>query len=87
MKRIATFFIILGFLICAFPTTAYHLLRLTGGTIAEAETLEYDVTRPHVIINQVYGAGSDGYVSHSFIELYNPSTSDVDMRGGVEPSL
>ena len=41
----------------------------------------YTVSVPHVIINQVYGAGKDGYVSNSFIELYNPTDEMVDMGG------
>lgn len=35
----------------------------------------------HVIINQVYGGSEDGYASHSFIELYNPTGADVNMNG------
>ena len=46
---------------------------------------EYNVSTPHVIINQVYGSGplkkSDGYFSRSFIELYNPTSYDVDLTG------
>ena len=42
----------------------------------------YDVSIPHVIVNQVYGmAAKDGYASHSFIELYNPTELDVDLGG------
>ena len=33
----------------------------------------------HVIINQVYGGSTDGYASHSFIELYNPTDEAVDL--------
>ncbi|MCX7715302.1 MAG: carbohydrate-binding domain-containing protein [Clostridia bacterium] len=35
----------------------------------------------HVIINQVYGraAKTDAAISHSFIELYNPTAGDVDL--------
>lgn len=35
----------------------------------------------HVIVNQVYGGSSDGYASHSFIELYNPTAAPVDLTG------
>ena len=35
----------------------------------------------HVIVNQVYGGSSDGYASHSFIELYNPTDNPVDLSG------
>ena len=41
---------------------------------------DYDVNEPHVIINQIFGGGG-GYVSHSFIELYNPTDSDVNLEG------
>ncbi|MFD0676438.1 MULTISPECIES: choice-of-anchor I family protein [unclassified Paenibacillus] len=43
----------------------------------------YDVTVPHVFINQVYGGGLDAdtgtYASNGFIELYNPTDSNVDL--------
>ena len=35
----------------------------------------------HVIINQVYGAADDGYADHSFIELYNPTDTAVNLNG------
>lgn len=41
----------------------------------------YDVTIPHVLVNQVYGGSDDGYASHSFIELYNPCDAAVDLTG------
>ncbi|WP_223285470.1 choice-of-anchor I family protein [Paenibacillus sp. PL91] len=45
----------------------------------------YDVTVPHVIINQVYGGGltTDPSIllSHGFIELYNPTNNDIDLSG------
>ncbi|MCD9022924.1 choice-of-anchor I family protein [Cohnella silvisoli] len=44
----------------------------------------YDVTVPHVIINQVYGYGyvtDAGLISNGFIELYNPTNADVDLSG------
>lgn len=41
----------------------------------------YDVTVPHVIVNQVYGGSDDGAASHSFIELYNQTAEDVDLSG------
>ena len=40
----------------------------------------YDVTEPHVIINQIFG-GTGGYVSHNFIELYNPTDETVNLTG------
>ena len=46
---------------------------------------QYDHTIPHVIINQVYGGGltvdSSTPVTHGFIELYNPTATDVDLTG------
>ncbi len=47
---------------------------------AAAETEEGSAAG-HVIINQVYGASDDGYASHSFIELYNPTEQTVDLNG------
>lgn len=45
----------------------------------------YDVTVPHIVINQIYGGGNanttDGYFSTGFIELYNPTDSDVNLSG------
>lgn len=36
----------------------------------------------HLIINQVYGCSTkDGAISHSFIELYNPTAEAVDLEG------
>jgi len=37
----------------------------------------------HIIINQVYGGGTGGAgaVSNSFIELYNPTNSDIPLAG------
>ncbi|WP_169507413.1 choice-of-anchor I family protein [Paenibacillus harenae] len=46
---------------------------------------KYDVTVPHIIINQVYGGGlktaADTYASNGFVELYNPTNSDIDLSG------
>ena len=41
------------------------------------------VPSDHLIINQVYGGGgTDGVpVSHSYIELYNPTETNVDLSG------
>lgn len=41
----------------------------------------YNVQIPHVMVNQVYGGSDDGYASHSFIELYNPCDTAVDLNG------
>ncbi|SFF37027.1 S-layer homology domain-containing protein [Paenibacillus catalpae] len=46
---------------------------------------EYNVSVPHVIINQVYGGGvaaSTGvYLSNGFIELYNQTDNDINLAG------
>ncbi len=43
---------------------------------------EYDVSVPHVLVNQVFGASDNAeYSSHSFIELYNPTSSAVSLEG------
>lgn len=46
---------------------------------------QYNLQVPHVIINQVYGAGlvedTGVLVSHGFIELFNPTDEDVDLTG------
>jgi 2',3'-cyclic-nucleotide 2'-phosphodiesterase (5'-nucleotidase family) len=54
------------------------------GTPYKAEG-SYDVTVPHIIINQFYGGGakadSTTPVSNSFAELYNPTNADVNLNG------
>ncbi|WEK54756.1 MAG: choice-of-anchor I family protein [Candidatus Cohnella colombiensis] len=53
-----------------------------AGTPYQANSA-YDVTVPHVVINQIYGGGTDTTVtvSNGFIELYNPTDSDVNLTG------
>ena len=56
-----------------------------------------DVKNDHILIHQVYGGGkNDGTpVSHSFIELYNPTDSAISLEGyslgylsgGIRPML
>ncbi|MBR0316388.1 MAG: lamin tail domain-containing protein, partial [Synergistaceae bacterium] len=41
---------------------------------------EYNVETPHVIINQIFG-GNGGYLSHNFIELYNPTDDNINLNG------
>lgn len=40
-------------------------------------------TEGHIIINQIYGGGGKGDtpISHSFIELYNPTDADISLEG------
>ena len=42
----------------------------------------YSAENPHMIINQIYGSSaSSEYISHDFIELYNPTDESVDLSG------
>ena len=59
----------------------YMLLLPSYVIYADEVDMNYDVENPHIIINQIYGAGDGGYVSHSFIELYNPTEFDIDISG------
>ena len=80
-KRIAVFFVTVLLLTTEVPGLGFTDGIKTVDNEIMAGTPEYSVNNPHVIINQVYGSGSDGYVSHSFIELYNPTNITVDMGG------
>lgn len=53
-------------------------IRGTPYTIKN-DKFRYDVTVPHILINQAYGGSSDGYATHDFIELYNPTSFDIDL--------
>lgn len=55
---------------------------ITNYAIFEKE-IEEEEEKGHLIINQVYGGGMNDKtpVSHSFIELYNPTDSAVDLDG------
>ena len=51
---------------------------------AATEAVELiEVKNDHILIHQVYGGGAnDGTpVSHSFIELYNPTDAEIDLSG------
>ena len=52
-------------------------------TILTERAEDYDVALPHLIINQIYGSGTatEAPVSHSFIELYNPTETTVNLAG------
>lgn len=56
--------------------------EVTGEAISEktAAVIMPEVQKEHLIINQVYGGGgAAGPVSHSYIELYNPTSDTVDL--------
>lgn len=63
--------------------------RLASAVLTAALTLltfaplRADAAGAHLIINQVYGGGgkSDTPFSHSFIELYNPTSEDISLDG------
>jgi len=63
-------------------TTTYAQALATLGT-PYTEAGQYDVTVPHIVIQQLYGAGlktaTDSLFSHGFIELYNPTNDAVDL--------
>lgn len=65
-------------------TTTYAQALSTLGT-PYTEAGQYNVTVPHIVIQQIYGAGlksaKDSYFSHGFIELYNPTNIDIDLSG------
>ncbi len=57
-----------------------------SGSVVSEETepaAALELKNDHIIINQVYGGGAnDGTpVSHSFIELYNPTDKDISLDG------
>ncbi|WP_171633413.1 choice-of-anchor I family protein [Paenibacillus plantarum] len=65
--------------------TPASAVAITPGTPYQANGT-YDVTIPHVFINQVYGGGlvtdtKNTASSHGFIELYNPTSNDVSLTG------
>ena len=70
LRRLISVALILG-LLCSYSGTGLTVASSTGQSA------------DHVVINQVFGGGgkSDSRVSHSFIELYNPTNQDVDMSG------
>ncbi|SDW72515.1 choice-of-anchor I family protein [Paenibacillus sp. CF384] len=67
-----------GLLAGVLPASA-DAAAVTNGT--PYDTNGYKVQVPHVIINQYFGGGtsSGAAVSHGFIELYNPTDSNVDL--------
>ncbi|MBP3360044.1 MAG: metallophosphoesterase [Clostridia bacterium] len=63
------------------------LLSILSSFLSSAgvPALGAEENRAHVIINQVYGGGDrndiEAPVSHSFVELYNPTDKDIDLSG------
>ncbi len=55
--------------------------KLTGSMESAIRVVK--AQRGHLIIHQVYGDGGkkDVPISHSFIEIYNPTDTDVDLSG------
>ncbi|WP_168735534.1 choice-of-anchor I family protein [Cohnella fermenti] len=73
----------IGALLAAVPAANAAPAVVPGTPYISSGT--YDVTVPHIVIQQVYGAGlssaTDAYASHGFIELFNPTDSDVSLDG------
>ena len=83
--------------ISAFLALIMLISTLTGAVLASAESHEHDdgyvISRlddgsgdvpGHLIINQVFGGGpsdNTGSISHSFVELYNPTEHPVSLAG------
>ena len=62
------------------PVTALAQEAAAGTPYAADGT--YNVSVPHVVVNQVFGASDDAEaVTHSFIELYNQSDAEVSLDG------
>ena len=71
------------FLMClcmpVFTLTVYATEQENSGERGINENVGYDVNQPHIVINQIYGAGDGGYSTHSFIELYNSTDLEVNL--------
>lgn len=75
--------IVAGGLSAAHPATVAAATDVPGTPYLNGG---YNVNQPHVVINQIYGAGAQGdtetkYFSNGFIELYNQSNSPVSLDG------
>lgn len=85
MKRTLSCLIVaaMGITFCAsgLPVAASAAEKTAAGTPYD-ESGTYDVSVEHVVVNQVFGASNDAEaVSHSFIELYNPTDASVSLEG------
>jgi hypothetical protein len=68
----------------ALVLTGIALIFGFGGCPTETEPVDpSEEGAPELLILQVYGTGTatDGAVSHSFIELYNPTAKDASLAG------
>ncbi len=72
----------LGAALCLSTMPVTALAQEAAAGTPYAANGEYDVTVPHVVVNQVFGASDDAEaVTHSFIELYNQSDAEVSLEG------
>ena len=72
----------LGAALCLSTVPVTALAQEAAAGTPYAANGEYDVTVPHVVVNQVFGASDDAEaVTHSFIELYNQSDAEVSLEG------
>lgn len=72
----------LGAALCLSTVPVTALAQEAAAGTPYAADGEYDVTVPHVVVNQVFGASDDAeVVTHSFIELYNQSDAAVSLDG------
>lgn len=49
--------------------------------VLQNDEVKYDVNAKHIVINQICGASKSSSTSSGFIELYNPTSEDVDLTG------
>ncbi len=64
-------------------TSSQEVGELLSEATEKVEEQTIDIQTEHLIIHQVYGTGAKGDtpLSHSFIELYNPTDAPVDLNG------
>ena len=84
MNKAATYFFAAALgcslIVSAFPAVTAGAQGKDGTPYAADGS--YDVSAEHVLVDQVFGASDDAEaVSHSFIELYNPTDTDVSLGG------
>ncbi len=49
--------------------------------ILQDNQVKYNVNEKHIVINQICGASKSSSTSSGFVELYNPTSEDVDLTG------